>query len=93
MVHNTSTGSQDDVTELTGWQKLDDPFLKVTELDVVTRRDDTGLVETAVELDDDLAVAVVVYFFELADVACQFSSCQRNCFEKGEVECSRSNKH
>ena len=32
----------------------------------------------AVQLDDDLAVAVVVYFFELADVACVVERwCQR----------------
>ena len=32
-------------------------------------RDDTGLVDAAVELDDDLAVAVVVDLLELANVA------------------------
>ena len=73
MIHDTSTGCQDDVTELTRWQELDNPFLKVTELDVITWGDDTGFVETTVELDDDLAVAVVVYLFEFADVACSLS--------------------
>lgn len=69
VVHDTSGGGQDDETELTGREKLLDPLLHILELDVVAGRDDTGLVETAVELDDDLAVAVVVNLLELANVA------------------------
>ena len=69
VVHDTGTGSQDDVAELTRWQELDDPLLEVSELDVVAGGDDAGLVEAAVELDDDFAGAVVVDFFEFADVA------------------------
>lgn len=54
---------------MTGWEQVDDPLLEVTELDVVSWGDDTGLVETSVELDDNLAVAVVIDFLELSDVA------------------------
>lgn len=74
VVHDTSGGGEDNVTELTRWQELDDPLLEVTELDVVAGRDDASLVQTAVELDDDLAVAVVVDLLELADVACNGKS-------------------
>lgn len=69
VVHDTSGGGQDDETELTGGKELLDPLLHVLELDVVAGRDDTSLVEAAVKLDDDLAVAVVVNLLELADVA------------------------
>jgi hypothetical protein len=69
VVHDASRGGEDNVTELTRGQQLDNPLLHVAELDVVARRDDTGLVDAAVELDDDLAVAVVVDLLELADVA------------------------
>ena len=69
VVHDTGGGGEDDVTELTGREQLDNPLLEVTELDVVAGRDDTGLVDAAVELDDDLAVAVVVNLLELANVA------------------------
>ena len=69
VVHDTSRGGQDDVTELTGGKKLDDPLLEVCELDVVAGADDTGLVDAAVELNDNLAIAVVVNLLELADVA------------------------
>ena len=74
VVHDTSGGGEDNVTELTRRQELDDPLLEVTELDVVAGRDDASLVQTAVELDDDLAVAVVVDLLELADVACNGKS-------------------
>ena len=69
VIHNASACGQDDVTELTRRQQLHDPFLEITELDIVAGRDDTSLVETSVELDDNLAAAVIVDFFELADVA------------------------
>lgn len=45
VVHDTSGGGKDDVTELTGWEELDNPLLEVTELDVVAWADDTGLVQ------------------------------------------------
>lgn len=68
MVHDTSRGGQDDVAELTGREQLDNPLLELGEADVVAGGDDTGLVEAAVELDDDLAGAVVIDLLELANV-------------------------
>lgn len=70
VVHDTGRGGQDNVTELTRGKELDNPLLHVAELDVVAGRDDTSLVEAAVELDNNLAVAVVVDLLELANVAC-----------------------
>lgn len=69
VVHDTSRGGQDEVTELTRGQELGGPGLEVTELNGVAGVDDTALVQTAVELDDDLARAVVVNFLELANIA------------------------
>jgi hypothetical protein len=69
VVHDTGGGGQDDETELTGRKELDDPLLDIAELDVVAGGDDTGLVDAAVELDDNLAVAVVINLLELANVA------------------------
>ena len=69
VVHDTSGGGQDNEAELTRGEQLDGPGLEVTELHGVAGVDDTALVETAVELDDDLAGAVVVNLLELADVA------------------------
>lgn len=69
VVHDTSGGGQDDVAELTRGQQSNSPLLKVGQLDVVAGRDDTSLVETAVELDNDLAGAVVIDLLELANVS------------------------
>jgi len=69
LVHDAGRGGEDDVAELTGGEKLDNPLLKLVEADVVAGRDDTALVEAAVELDDNLAGAVVVDLLELANVA------------------------
>src|SRR5690606_7016135 len=69
VIHDTSGGGEDDEAELTRGQETDDPVFKVVELDVVAGHNDTGLVETAVELDDDLAGAVVIDLLELANVA------------------------
>lgn len=46
VVHDTSRGGQDNVTELTGREQLDDPLLEIGETDVVSGGDDTSLVET-----------------------------------------------
>jgi hypothetical protein len=70
VVHDTGRGGQDDVTELTGRQQLDNPLLQVGQADVVAGGDDSGLVQAAIQLDDDLAGAVVIDLLELANVAC-----------------------
>lgn len=69
VVHDTSRGGEHHVSELTGRQELDDPLLEIGETDVVAGGDDTGLVEAAVELDDDLAGSVVIDFLEFANVS------------------------
>ena len=69
MVENTGGCGEDDVSELTRGKKLDDPLLKITELDVVAGADNTGLVDASVELNDDLAIAVVIDLLELANVS------------------------
>lgn len=68
MVHDTSGGGENDETELTSWEELDNPLLEVVKTDVVAWGDDTSLVEAAVKLDDDLAGAVVIDLLELSDV-------------------------
>ena len=81
MVHDTSRGGQDNVTELTGRKELDNPLLHIAELDVVARGDDTSLVEAAVKLDNNLAVTVVVDLLELANVTCNAKSMSVVCCE------------
>ena len=69
VVHDTSRGGQDNETELTGREKLDNPLLKITELDVVSGRDTPSLVDTPIELDNDLSGTVVINLLELANIS------------------------
>lgn len=69
MVHDSGRGGQDNIAELTGGKELDNPLLEIAETDVVAGGDDAGLVQAAVELDNDLAGAVVIDLLELANVA------------------------
>ena len=68
MVHNTVGGGQDDETELTGRQKLVDPVLHLSQLHVEAGRNDAALVQATVQVDNDLAGAVVVDDLEFVNV-------------------------
>lgn len=68
MVHDTSRGGQDDVTELSGWQQVGSPFFNVTNLNVKSWGNNTTLVQSTVQLDDNLTRSVVVNVFEFANV-------------------------
>jgi len=69
VVHDTSRGCENNVSELTGRKELDNPLLEIGEADVVSGGDDTSLVEAAVQLDDNLARSVVVNLLEFTNVA------------------------
>ena len=69
VVHDTGRGGQHNETERTGGQELLHPVLDLAELHVEVGRDNTTLVDAAVELNDHLAGAVVIDLLELADVA------------------------
>lgn len=68
VVHNTSRGGQDDVTKLSGGQQVVSPSLNVTNLHVESGGDDATLVQSTVQLNDDLARSVIVDVLELTDV-------------------------
>ena len=70
VVHDTGRGGHDDETERTSGQQLLNPVLNLTQVDVVSWRDDTALVNSAVELNNNLAGSVVVNLLELSDVTC-----------------------
>ena len=52
VVHDTGRGGKDNVSELTGWQKSDNPLLEFADLDVVSWADNTGLVDTNNQISD-----------------------------------------
>lgn len=51
------------------WEDLGGPGLEVVDRDVEPRRNDAALVQSAEQLDDDLARPVVVDELKLSDVA------------------------
>lgn len=57
VIHDASRGGQDNVAELTGGQQLDNPLLHITELHVVARVDNAGLVQARFR-KTDLALAL-----------------------------------
>lgn len=77
MVHDTVRGGEHDETKLTGREQIGDPLLDLVDADVEPGGDDTALVETADEVDDDLARAVIVDDLELADVAVALHDLQK----------------
>ena len=68
MIHDTVRGGEDDVTELARREKVVDPLLEVSQGDVESGGDDSALVDTANQVDNDLATTVVIDNLELTDV-------------------------
>ena len=96
VVHDTLVGGKDDNTELTRGKDSSAEVLELVEGQIETRRDDTALVEAAVEVDDDLAGAGIIDDLELADVAVSLHHAQEldqdlgdraedNLFQKSKV--------
>ena len=76
VVHDTLVGGEDDVTELSGREDLGEELLEVLELEVESGRDDTDLVDSSVQVDDDLSVSSVVNDFEVSDVSVSLHNSQ-----------------
>jgi hypothetical protein len=69
VVHDSSRGGKDNEAELTRWEEVVDPGFNVSLLDVEAGRNDTALVESSNQLDNNLAGAMVVNDFEFANVS------------------------
>lgn len=67
--HYARGSSNDNHTKLTGREEAFDPVLKITVADVIPRADATALVDTPVELNHNLASAMVVNKLEVINVA------------------------
>lgn len=69
VIHYSVGRGQDDATELSARKNVGDELLEVLDLEVVSGRDDSALVQPTVQLNDDLSVPLVVDDFELVDVS------------------------
>jgi hypothetical protein len=66
---NAVRRGQDNVTELTTGQQVDDPFLNFAVFDIETRADDTALVQTARQFDHNLVGSVIIDNFEFTNIS------------------------
>jgi nitrogen regulatory protein PII len=69
VVHDTIGGGQDDLSELSGGEDVVHELLEVLKLEVVAGRDNSALVEAAVEVNNNLSSAGVINDGEVIDVS------------------------
>jgi len=69
VVHDTLVGGEHDETELSGGEDGVVEVFELGESEVESGGDDTALVESSVELDNDLSGSGVIDNLELVDVA------------------------
>jgi hypothetical protein len=62
VIHDASAGGEDNVSELTRREKLDNPLFKVTELDVVAWANAASLVDTSMRsaLSNEVDIRLVM---------------------------------
>lgn len=70
MVHDPSRGGQDDKAKLARGEQIVDPVLQLGKFDIKAGRDDTTLVETTVEMNDNLSRTVIINNLKLLNVTC-----------------------
>ena len=76
VVHDTSRSGQNNITELSSWQQVLSPLLDITDLDVESWGNDATLVQSTVQLDNDLTRSVVVNVLELTNVTVSLHNLQ-----------------
>ena len=69
MCHNTIGGTQNNLTELPGWQQIHNPLFDLTHSNVESGGDDTTLVQAAIKFDNDLLGAVVINDLKFTNVS------------------------
>jgi hypothetical protein len=69
MIHNSSARSQHNISDASRGQELINPLLQIRKSDVEARGNDSTFIQTSIQLNDDLAGAVVIDFLKFANVA------------------------
>ena len=69
VVHDPAGGCQDDESELSAGQQVVGPLLDLIDGHIEPGRDNSALVESSSEIDDDLAGSVVIDNLKLPDVS------------------------
>jgi hypothetical protein len=69
VIHNPRTSGKDNISNTSCRQELIDPCFQIGKTDVESRRNDSALVETSVELNDNLTRTVIINFLEFSNIA------------------------
>jgi len=69
VVHDTVWGGEDEMAELTRWEQIGSELLNLVQGNVKSWRNDTALVQSTEEIDDNLSTSVVVDDLELSNVS------------------------
>ncbi|KND96222.2 40s ribosomal protein s22 [Candidozyma auris] len=69
VVHDTSRSSQDNITESSSRQQVVSPSLNILNLDVKSWGNDTTLVQSTSQSNNNLTRSVVINVFKLTNVA------------------------
>ena len=69
MGHDTIGSTNQNMTELTTGQEVDNPALNLIQSHVETGTDDSALVQTTIELNYDLICTVIIYDGEFTNVS------------------------
>ena len=77
VVYNSRASGEDNIAELTGGQEVDNPFLKILQLNIESWGNHSSLIQSSIELDDNLAIPVIVDLFELSDISLEIISMLR----------------
>ena len=89
MVHDSLVSGQDKSSELTGWKDSVAEVLEVLELKVEVWRDNTALVESSVQVYDDLASTGIIDNLEFSNVSVGLHDFQE--FDEGLGDWSEDN--
>jgi hypothetical protein len=69
VVHDTIRSGQDKLTKLTGWKQVRGQLLDLVKSNIKSWGDDTTLVQTTKEVDNDLTGSVIINDLEVTNVA------------------------
>jgi len=68
VIHDSKGRGQHNMTEATRWQNVLNPLLNILDTNIESGRNNTALVDAAVQLNDNLAGAVVIDNLKLTNV-------------------------
>ena len=68
VVHDAEGGSEDDVAELSGGEDVVDELFEVLQSQIISWGNHAAFIQSAVELNNDLATSLIINYLKFADV-------------------------